>query len=131
MTGLGVVAVGCAGALGALLRFAVDSLIAVASSGRFGPGRRSHWPWATLLVNIGGSLGIGLATGLLHRAVLDPFWYQALGAGLAGGLTTFSSFTVATVLLWQEGHRFWAGLNLLANLALGFAAAAAGLTLSS
>ncbi|MCW1249390.1 CrcB family protein [Acaricomes phytoseiuli] len=129
MTALGALAIGLAGALGALARFGADALISASWRGRYPSGSRGQWPWATLLVNLIGSFGIGLSAGLLLQAVLDPFWYQVLATGLAGGLTTFSSFTVATVLLWQQGRRLPAAANLIVNTVLGLSAAAAGLAL--
>jgi CrcB protein len=111
--------VGLFGTAGALIRFAVDTLLA----GR--PTPRRHWPWATLLVNVAGCFIIGLSIGL--SSVLGPEWHTALATGLAGGLTTFSSWTTATVRLVSEGRYSAAVINVGANLLAGFAAAAAGI----
>jgi CrcB protein len=62
---------------------------------------------------------------------LAPEWQTALATGLAGGLTTFSSWTTATVRLLTEERFGSAVLNVAANLVLGFAAAAAGIALAS
>lgn len=113
--------VGLFGTAGALVRFAVDTLLA----GR--PAARRHWPWATLLVNVAGCFIIGLAIGLSR--MLGPEWHAALATGLAGGLTTFSSWTTATVRLVSEGRYPAAALNVGTNLLAGFAAAAAGIAL--
>jgi CrcB protein len=114
--------VGFFGTAGALIRFAVDTLLA----GRSSP--RRHWPWATLLVNVAGCLVIGLAIGFSSR--FGPEWHAALATGLAGGLTTFSSWTTATVRLISEQRYPAAVLNVGANLLTGMAAAAAGIALS-
>jgi CrcB protein len=111
--------VGLFGIAGALLRFAVDGWLAGF------PSPRRHWPWATLLVNVAGSFVIGLSVGV--TAVFGPAWHSALATGFAGGLTTFSSWTTATVRLASERRYLAAAANILANLLLGLAAAAAGI----
>ncbi|KUM38422.1 fluoride efflux transporter FluC [Arthrobacter sp. EPSL27] len=116
--------VGVFGVAGALLRFAVDSWFA------HHPGRHPHWPWATLAVNGAGSFIIGAAMGATGQLGLGPEWHAAIATGLAGGLTTFSSWTTATVRLAAENRYRAAVLNIAANLALGLAAAALGLALT-
>lgn len=118
------VLVGVFGVAGALLRFAVDSWFA------HRPGRLPHWPWATLAVNVAGSFIIGLSLGVTPRLGLGPEWQAALASGLAGGLTTFSSWTTATVRLVSEARYRAAALNVGANLAAGLAAAALGVALT-
>lgn len=125
--------VGVFGVAGALLRFAVDSwfarregLHAAVNKG----GTPRHWPWATLIVNVTGCLIIGLAIGITGRLGLAPAWQTAVATGLAGGLTTFSSWTTATVRLVSETRYRAAALNIAANLLAGLAAAALGLALT-
>lgn len=123
--------VGLGGIAGALLRFALDSCFAarrLADPEQSHPGARPsrHWPYATLLVNITGAFIIGTAAA---APAPDHGFHLALTTGLAGALTTFSSWTVATVGLWQEGRRRAAVANVLLNLGLGLAAAALGLVL--
>jgi len=62
---------------------------------------------------------------------LGPEWQAALASGLAGGLTTFSSWTTATIRLVSEGRYRAAALNVAANLAAGLAAAALGIALAA
>ncbi len=114
--------VGLFGTAGALLRFAVDSWLAGL------PSPRRHWPWATLVVNVAGSFVIGLSIGL--SSMLAAEWHAALATGLAGGLTTFSSWTTATVRLVSEGRYGAAALNVGVNLLAGIGAAAAGIAVS-
>jgi CrcB protein len=132
--------VGLFGVAGALLRFAVDSWFAHHTSVRsargsetrgIGKSERLHWPWATLLVNVTGCFIIGGAHAMTLKLGLAPEWQIALGTGLAGGLTTFSSWTTATVRLLSEARFGSAALNVASNLVLGFGAAAAGLALAS
>ena len=111
--------VGLFGTAGALLRFAVDGWLAGF------PSPRRHWPWATFVVNVVGSFVIGLSIGL--SSVFGGEWHAALATGLAGGLTTFSSWTTATVRLVSEGRYGAAVLNIGVNLLAGIAAAAAGI----
>lgn len=131
--------VGIFGVAGALLRFGIDSWFAHHSSrrtvraGNHGAGAsvKLHWPWATLLVNVAGCFMIGAAHGLTVGLGLGAEWQAALATGLAGGLTTFSSWTTATVRLLSEERLGSAAVNVAANLVLGLAAAAAGIALVS
>jgi fluoride exporter len=134
--------VGLFGVAGALLRFGVDSWFAHHTSirtsrsggrppGRWGHKTRLHWPWATLLVNVAGCFVIGVSHTMTMKLGLAREWEAALATGLAGGLTTFSSWTTATVRLLTEARFGSAGMNVAANLVLGFAAAAAGMALAS
>ncbi|MCO4257335.1 fluoride efflux transporter FluC [Pseudarthrobacter cellobiosi] len=131
---MGAVLVGVFGMAGALLRFAVDSWFAHRGAQReavTASGTPRHWPWATLTVNVTGCLIIGLSIGITGRLGLAPEWQAAVATGLAGGLTTFSSWTTATVRLLSESRFGAAVLNIGANLAAGFAAAALGIALAS
>jgi CrcB protein len=131
---MGAVLVGVFGTAGALLRFAVDSWFAHREGLRAAvspSGTPRHWPWATLTVNVTGCLIIGLSIGITGRIGLGPEWQTAVATGLAGGLTTFSSWTTATVRLLSESRFGAAALNIGANLAAGFAAAAVGIALAS
>lgn len=121
---IAAVLVGVLGVAGALLRFAVDSWFA------HHPGRHPHWPWATLTVNVAGSLIIGAVMGITDQLGLGAEWQSGLSTGLAGGLTTFSSWTTATVRLVSETRYRAAALNVAANLAAGLAAAALGMALT-
>ncbi|MET3705905.1 CrcB protein [Arthrobacter sp. UYEF6] len=131
---MGAVLVGVFGMAGALLRFAVDSWFAHRSGLRGAVGSSGtprHWPWATLTVNVTGCLIIGLSIGITGQLGLAPEWQTAVATGFAGGLTTFSSWTTATVRLLSESRFGAAALNVGANLAAGFAAAAVGIALAS
>ncbi len=136
---IAAVLVGIFGVAGALLRFGIDSWFAHHSSrqtvraGGHGAGTsvRLHWPWATLLVNVAGCFIIGAAHGLSAGLGLGAEWQAGLATGLAGGLTTFSSWTTATVRLLSEERLGSAAVNVAANLVLGLAAAATGIALVS
>ncbi len=144
---MAAVLVGLFGVAGALVRFAVDSWFArhtsirtanavgAPSAGRGSGGwktrARLHWPWATLLVNVLGCFLIGVSHAMALKLGLAPEWQTALATGLAGGLTTFSSWTTATVRLLTEARFGSAVWNVAANLILGFGAAGAGIGLAS
>lgn len=122
MTGL-FVALG--GMCGALLRYGLDSV--------FTPAReagRPRFPAATLVVNVAGSFLIGVAFALLQHGDIGGLAYAAASAGLAGGLTTFSSWSTATVLLWVDGRRLLAVANIFLNLVLSVAAVFLGWALA-
>jgi CrcB protein len=103
------------GAVGAPLRYLTDRAL----TGRF--------PWGTLAVNIAASLLLGTLTGA--TGALPPQWFALLGTGLAGALSTYSTFGYETVRLVRDGATRHAVLNVAANLAATLGAAAAGLWL--
>jgi len=110
------------GGLGALCRYAVSVL-----SLRFiGPG----FPWGTAVVNLVGCFLIGTAGGLMERAMLPRSLWLLLVTGFLGGFTTFSTFSLESVLLFREGAAARALLNAAVNGAGGLLACAAGLALA-
>lgn len=111
--------VALAGSAGALARWLVDGWL----------GQR-RFPWATLLVNVSGSLLLGLVTGLVLFHGQPSALTQLVGVGFCGGYTTFSTVSVDTVRLVRE-RRYALGLaNSLANLILTVAGGALGLLLT-
>jgi len=94
MNTIGAVAIG--GAFGAVLRYGVN----IASVAMFGHG----YPWGTLIVNIVGSFAMGvLIAALAHYTQPAPFLKPFLVTGLLGAFTTFSTFSLDTVSLWERG----------------------------
>ncbi|GER24038.1 hypothetical protein NCCP1664_25330 [Zafaria cholistanensis] len=132
MSGLGLaLAVGLAGAAGSVLRALSDRaalrLQTAVRRHRGLPPEQAVWPWGTLAVNAAGSLLMGFVVARLMAGDVAHPAGTVLVAGLCGGLTTFSSFTVGTVGLWKQGRRLAAAANVAANLAAGIALAGAGL----
>jgi len=119
MSGWEMVALIAAGGLGAGARYAVDAVIM--------RGRTEAFPLGILLVNVAGSLGLGLLLGL--GALVSPEWGAILGVGFLGGLTTFSVVSVDSVLLAQRGRRDWALVNLIATAGMAVVAAATGMVI--
>jgi fluoride exporter len=104
------VLVALGGALGAVIRYAVNRWLA-----------GTDFPWATLTVNVVGSLLLGVVA-----VAAEGPTRTILGTGVAGALTTYSAFALETVLLDRNGRRGAALLNVAASLALGAAAFAVG-----
>jgi CrcB protein len=79
------------------------------------------FPWGTLIVNVAGSFVIGLfftLTGSDGRLLVSPTARQFVMVGLLGGYTTFSSFSLQTLTLLQDGEFLYAGANIAASVAL-------------
>jgi fluoride exporter len=113
--------VAVAGALGALARYGLGDVV----SRRF-PG----FPWGTLAVNVTGSFLLGaLFVVLTERTSASPALRSTVMIGFIGAYTTFSTFSLETVRLIQEGSTLTAGLNVLSNLGLGLGAVWLGMTL--
>ncbi|TPH12819.1 fluoride efflux transporter CrcB [Litorilituus lipolyticus] len=110
------------GACGASLRFYISQLVL----NWLGKG----FPFATLLVNITGSFIMGVLYQLIEHEILDISVHRTLiGIGFLGAFTTFSTFSLDTLLLLQQGEAVKAALNILLNVSLCIAAAGFGLYL--
>ncbi len=86
-------------------------------------------PLGTIGVNVIGSLGIGVTAGLMEaspRALGGPMVQHAVMAGVLGGFTTFSAFSLQTLLLAQRERWADAAGNVLLSLVLCLAAVWAG-----
>ena len=115
-----VLAIAAGGALGAILRFTISN----ATHMFLGRG----FPYGTLMVNIIGCLGMGiLYVVFLERLTLGPEWRAAIQIGLLGALTTFSTFSMETLLLIQGGEAQKAVLNIFLSVVLCLAATWAGM----
>jgi CrcB protein len=105
--------IGIGSALGGMARFWLSGV----SARLFGEAL----PWGTLLVNVSGSLIIGLfatLSGPGGRLDVDPSMRLFVMVGLCGGYTTFSAFSLQTLTLLQEGQWGLAGLYIGASVVL-------------
>lgn len=112
-----------AGAIGAPLRYLVDSAVQNRSAGKF--------PWGTFVVNVSGSLILGFVTGLAIYHAFPDTPRVILGTGFCGAYTTFSAFSFETVRLLEQRATADALRNALGTLVTCAAAAAAGLALAT
>jgi CrcB protein len=106
-----------AGALGAVLRYATTRVFARLND---------ELPWAVLAVNTVGSLIGGIVLGLVTTHAVGSDVQLIVLGGLAGGLTTFSTFSVETVQLAIAKRWGIVAATVGANVALGIAAAVLG-----
>jgi len=105
------------GAVGSLARYGLAGVI----------NYRGH-PWGTVAVNILGSFVLGLLVGVWGFHAAGPR-HVGLAVGLLGGFTTFSSFALDTIYLWENGEVATAMASVAVSLIVGLAAAFGGLLL--
>jgi CrcB protein len=118
--------VGIGGAIGSLARHGLNELVRqrVWSSG---------FPLGIFIVNVLGSMLIGGVAGLIAsgRWSLSPEARTFVIVGLLGGFTTFSSFSLDTLMLWRNGQVAQAAWNVLGQVALSLLGVWAGYRLVS
>ena len=114
--------VGLGGAIGAMARYGVG-LAAM----RLAPG--ATWPWATLTVNVVGGVLMGLLVGwMAERAGAGQENIRLLGAvGVLGGFTTFSAFSLETVLMIERRQFGMAAGYVAVSVVVAIAALMVGL----
>lgn len=107
------------GAFGATFRY----LIGIGMVSLFGKG----FPFATLTVNVIGSLIMGCVYQLVQQETISSSpWWPLIGVGFLGALTTFSSFSMDSLLLIQQGELLKAMLNVVLNVMVCLLAAYLG-----
>jgi len=109
--------VALAGGLGAGVRYSLDAWMR--------PRVSTVLPWSTHLINITGSLLLGLLVGI----GADHSWHTIAGVGFLGGYTTFSTGSVETAHLVLDRRYRSAAVNSLGMLVLSVGAAAIGYAL--
>lgn len=112
-----LLAVGCGGIIGALMRYGISLLLHSESPTAF--------PWGTLIVNLLGAFFLSL---LLFQpsieANLSSLVFTALTTGILGSFTTFSTIMVETALLWQNMKGMailYCSITFLGGIACSFA----------
>jgi CrcB protein len=112
--------VAAGGALGAVLRV----LAARPFTAMYGT---AAWPWWLIFVNVSGSLLIGVLWALLQESRISQDWGPFLVTGVLGGYTTFSTFSLDTIRLMEDGRFGAAAFYVLASVGLSLGAAYLGL----
>jgi CrcB protein len=113
--------------LGAVLGANARYLIGVWASGHFG----ASFPYGTLLVNITGSLLLGFLVALSSSRLNVPADLRIfLVIGFFGSYTTFSSYTVESIALFQAGSLWHGLLNIIGNNLIGLLCALLGVYLA-
>ncbi|MEW5964419.1 MAG: fluoride efflux transporter CrcB [Pseudomonadota bacterium] len=100
-------------AIGGVARYWCGGIVAIV----LGP----TFPWGTLFVNVLGSFLIGLfaaMTGPDGRLIVGAEMRQFVMIGILGGFTTFSSFSLQTLNLVQDGEWLYASANVLGSVVL-------------
>ena len=115
-----ILAIAAGGALGALLRFFVQHYSTAVLGLTF--------PWGTLLVNVTGCALIGIISGYWTSSgyALSIELRGALVIGCLGAFTTFSAFSLDSLVLFQNGEVLRASLNVISTLILCLVAVAIG-----
>jgi CrcB protein len=99
------------GAIGAVMRFGVSNGVH-ALAGR-------DFPYGTLVVNILGSILIGFCyIALIERLSLGPEWRAFIIIGILGAFTTFSTFSLETFNLIENGDMLKAAINILVSVSI-------------
>lgn len=120
LTTLGAVFVG--GGLGAALRWIVATLVAPGWGG----------PWAIFLINVTGSIAMGVLAGLFAEKWPAPLELRAfLTTGILGGYTTFSTFSLDAVLFIERGQWAQGALYVFGSVIAGIAGCIIAMKLSA
>jgi len=114
-----LLSVGIGGFIGAVLRFTLSGWVQKATASTF--------PFGTLTVNILGSFLIGFLFLYFQHINLSPTQKALLITGLLGALTTFSTFSLDTVLLMQQEFYLKAFSNVLLNVVFSIGATLLGM----
>jgi CrcB protein len=116
-----IVGAAIAGAVASVARYLVSLVFA----------KRGSLPWAVFIVNVVGSAIGGTAAGLSATGAISSDLHLVIIGGVAGGLTTFSTWSVETIQLVNEGKWRTAVASVAANLLVGLAVASLAYALAS
>lgn len=114
----------CGAGCGGVLRFLLGSFV-YSYTGR-------NFPWGTLVINLSGSFVMGFLFVIITQKFtnLAPYLTALILVGLLGGYTTFSSFSIETLRLMQDGKIMYALLNVLTSSIFGIVLAWVGYTIA-
>jgi CrcB protein len=112
------------GAIGTGCRYGLSTLV-------YSHVEKPSFPYANLIINVSGSLLIGVLAELFDaRILVSPTTRAALLTGVLGGYTTFSSFSFETFSLLRDGEMWLAVINALGSVLLGLVAVWMGVRLA-
>lgn len=117
-----ILAIAAGGAAGSVLRH----LAGKGAMALFGAG----FPYGTLFVNVAGSMLMGVFVGLLAQTQTSQELRAFLTVGLLGGFTTFSTFSLDVISLYERGQTGTAALYIALSLILSLSGIFAGLLLT-
>lgn len=110
-----ILLVGFGGAFGSVCRYLIAKMI------------EGTFPWSTMIVNILGSLLIGMLVGLTGKGMLSPEMKLLLVTGFCGGFTTFSTFANESFGMLKTGDALIAALYVGVSVAVGIFAVFLGM----
>lgn len=111
------------GSIGAIARYWLTALVNQSS--------QTNYPLGTFLVNIAGSLMIGIFYVVFAEKVsLDAYWRSLVIVGFIGAMTTFSSFSLEALLLFEQGLYNTALLYIVSSVLLCVMATYAGMQIT-
>lgn len=114
-----ILAIAAGGAIGAVLRHGVNN--AFVSAG---------FPWGIMICNVLGSFALGMAMGLFALTAQPPTALKAfLTVGLLGAFTTFSTFSMDAVVLWERGAHMAAAGYVAGSVILAVGGLLAGMSI--
>lgn len=106
--------VGIGGFFGAICRYLIGQWLT--------PTLQTHFPLTTWLINISGSLALGI----FAKIELPTSIYLLMTTGFLGAYTTFSTFGYETIQLWQSKRYKTAAIYVMSSIIIGIIAAAIG-----
>ncbi|MCM3691350.1 fluoride efflux transporter CrcB [Neobacillus niacini] len=111
--------IGIGGSIGAAARYLLGNLI-------FTKKKHSPFPFGTWVINITGSLLLGLLANLHQSNDINDGVWLFVGVGFCGAYTTFSTFGYETITLLQSNKKFLAGIYVITSVILSITTAAIG-----
>src|SRR3972149_10226634 len=117
-----IVLIALGGSLGAITRYGLSTYVLSTVN--------SVFPWGTLVVNLSGSLLIGVCIEFFDQIIVPTNLRSLITIGFLGAYTTFSTYSLETINLLRDGEFRLAGVNILASNILSLVLLVAGIYVS-